>query len=225
LLATLHGHTSAVWGMALEAGGRLLASGSEDGTVRLWELPGGRALATLQGHTSGVYSVALAAAGHLVASASADGTVRLWQAAFASREGNDPQAGGPEDFSQAPAAPPSEWRPLATLWGHTGVVRGVALSADGHLVASGGFDETVRLWESSSAACLRVLRSARRYERVDITGLKGITAAQRQALIALGAVDQSAAQIEPISQASSWRSSASPPRANNSTPRLSARDG
>ena len=119
----------------------------------------------------------------------------------------------------------STGRQLASLRGHTGVVRGVALSADGHLVASGGFDETVRLWESSSAACLRVLRSARRYERVDITGLKGITDAQRQALIALGAVDQSAAQIEPISQASSWRSSASPPRANNSTPRLSARDG
>jgi WD40 repeat protein/transcriptional regulator with XRE-family HTH domain len=170
-LATLHGHTSAVWGMALDARGQLLASGSEDGTVRLWELPSGRPLATLQGHTSGVYSVALAAAGQLLASGSADGTVRLW----------DLPSG----------------RALATLPGHTGVVRGVALSAGGHLIASGGFDETVRLWEASSTTCLHVLRNARRYERVDITGLTGITDAQRQALIALGAVDRSGGPAAP----------------------------
>jgi WD40 repeat protein/transcriptional regulator with XRE-family HTH domain len=171
LLATLHGHTSAVWGMALDAEGQVLATGSEDGTVRLWEVPSGRALGTLQGHTSGVYSVALAATGQLLASGSADGTVRLW----------DLPSG----------------RALATLQGHTGVVRGVALSAGGHLIASGGFDETVRLWEASSATCLQVLRNARRYERVDITGLTGITDAQRQALIALGAEDRSGGPAAP----------------------------
>jgi WD40 repeat protein len=71
------------------------------------------------------------------------------------------------------------------------VVRGVALSADGRLVASGGFDGTVRIWDANTGACLHVLRSPRRYEGVDITGLTGITHAQWQALIALGAVDRS----------------------------------
>ena len=68
----------------------------------------------------------------------------------------------------------------------------MALSADGRLLASGSWDGTVRLWESSSSAYLRALRSDRRYERVDITGLAGVTAAQRAALLALGAIEQQA---------------------------------
>jgi len=86
----------------------------------------------------------------------------------------------------------STGRPLAILQGHTGMVRGVALSADGQLVASGSFDGTVKLWEASSGAILRTLRPERRYERLEITGLTGITDAQRTALLALGAVERRA---------------------------------
>jgi WD40 repeat protein/transcriptional regulator with XRE-family HTH domain len=164
LLADLEGHTSAVWGVALDPGSRMLASGSEDGAIRLWDLTTSQCLATLQGHTNAVYGVALSEGGELLATCGADGTVRLWDTGTA--------------------------RLRVTLRGHAGVVRGVALSADGRLVVSGGFDETVRLWDADRGVCLRVLRSARRYERVDITGLSGITNAQRQALIALGAADR-----------------------------------
>ena len=73
-------------------------------------------------------------------------------------------------------------RLLATLEGHTGPVYGVALSADGGMLATGSVDGTIRLWNPSSGACLRILRTHRRYERVDITGLTGATAAQRAAL-------------------------------------------
>ncbi len=54
-------------------------------------------------------------------------------------------------------------RSLATLHGHTGVVRGVALSADGRLLASGSWDGTVRLWrtEIASAAPAAVLNVSR----------------------------------------------------------------
>jgi hypothetical protein len=135
--------------------------------VRLWEAPSGQPLATLQGHTGLVYGVALSGDGHLLASAGWDGTVRLWEA-------------------------PSG-QPLASLQGHTGLVWGVAFSGDGRLLASGGEDGMVRVWEASSGTCLHTLRRERRYERLDITGLTGVTAAQRAALVSLGAVEQTAA--------------------------------
>ena len=75
------------------------------------------------------------------------------------------------------------------LQGHTSAVRGVALSADGRLLASGSYDGTVKLWEAPSGTCLRTLRGDRRYERLDITGLTGVTEAQRTALLMLGAVE------------------------------------
>src|SRR5438309_2959325 len=59
LLASLHGHAGGVWGVALTADGRLLASGSEDGAVRLLEVLGGRLMATLTGQAGPVYGVAL----------------------------------------------------------------------------------------------------------------------------------------------------------------------
>ncbi len=68
-----------------------------------------------------------------------------------------------------------------TLRGHTGTVWGVVLSADARLLASCSEDAPVRLWEVNSSTCLRILRSDRCYERVDITGLTGVTAAQRGA--------------------------------------------
>ena len=47
----------------------------------------------------------------------------------------------------------------------------------------------MRLWETPGGAQVRTLRAERRYERLDITGLTGITEAQRQALLTLGAVE------------------------------------
>ena len=107
----------------------------------------------------------LSADGKLVVCGSFDGTLRHWQ--------------------------PSTEQPATILHGHVGAVWGVALAADARLLASGGFDGTVRLWDAATGTWLRTGRVDRRYERLDITGLAGITGAQRTALLALGAIDHS----------------------------------
>ncbi len=157
--------------MALSADGELLASGGFDATARLWETGTGRLLATLRGHTAPITAVAISGDGRLLASVSDDATVRVW------------------------AAPSG--LPLTTLRGHVAGLWALALSADGRLLASGSLDGTVRLWEMRSGDCLRTLRADRRYERLDITGLTGITDAQREALLALGAIEQHAPGSEP----------------------------
>jgi WD40 repeat protein len=81
-------------------------------------------------------------------------------------------------------------RPLAALQGHTSTVFAVALSADGRLLASGSGDGTVKLWETEGGACIASLQNELCYECMDITGMSGVTAAQRAALLALGAVDK-----------------------------------
>ena len=70
-------------------------------------------------------------------------------------------------------------------------------SPDGSLLATCGDDGAITIWDLESGQYLRTLRRDRPYERVNITGIRGLTEAQKATLRGLGAVEQEANQPSP----------------------------
>lgn len=124
LRATLQGHVAQINSVAFAPDGRTLATGSNDQTVKVWDLATGNERATLTGHTRVVTSVAFAPDGKTLASASWDGTIKLWHLATG--------------------------KELERSLQHTGSIWSVAFAPDGKLVASGGDDESVKLWNAET---------------------------------------------------------------------------
>lgn len=76
---TLIGHTGQVWTVAYSLDGQMLFSGSDDGTIRQWDVASGECVNTLSGHRDLVRSIALSPDGKLLASGSQDETLKLWE--------------------------------------------------------------------------------------------------------------------------------------------------
>jgi len=162
-LNILRGHVNRVRSVAFSPDGQKLASGSDDQTVRIWDVYTGGCLKILQDHTNSVHSVAFSLDGQTLASGSDDQTIRIW----------DVYTGGC----------------LKILQGHTNRVRSVAFSQDGQTLASGSEDETIKLWDVKTGEYLKTLKAPRPYEGMNITGVTGLTQAQKATLKALGAVE------------------------------------
>lgn len=159
----LQGHSSTIRSLDFHPGGKSLASGSSDCTVRLWDVDTGECFKILPGHSNVVQEVAFSADGQILATASEDTTVKLWHIPIG------------ECFQ--------------TLCGHTAEVFSVSFNPDGKTVVSGSQDETIKIWDVETGECLKTLRSDRPYERMNITGVKGLTTAEITTLKSLGAME------------------------------------
>jgi WD40 repeat protein len=145
-MLTLVGHTSTVWALGVSAKNTgmgkdknrdkyILASGSSDKTVRLWDMPDGKCSRTLIGHTDSVHSLIFLQSGKL-ASGSRDGTVRVWD----TRRGELMQ----------------------TLSGHSHNVYSLAVLTDGRLVSC-CFDNMIRVWDTENGKCVSTLAGHTQY--------------------------------------------------------------
>jgi WD40 repeat protein len=81
LIGTIAGHVGDVYSVSFSSDGSVIASGSEDGTIKLWRVSDGELLHTLEGHTGGVASVSFSPDGRLLISGSYDSTIRIWRMA------------------------------------------------------------------------------------------------------------------------------------------------
>jgi WD40 repeat protein len=78
---------------------------------------------------------------------------------------------------------------LKVLRGHDNWVWSVAYSPDGYRIATASQDETIKLWDAKTGECLKTLPVPKPYEGMNITGVMGLTDAQKATLKALGAVE------------------------------------
>lgn len=152
--------------IAFSPTGRLLAVGSDDAEVRLFDVTAKREIATLKGHAGSVSYVEFSPDGRHLASASLDGTAKLWDVASRkeifslSKHKNSVTCGrfssdgrwlatGSQDGT-AILWDAATGQHLAAFEGHTNAVTSLAFSPDDRRLATGSADATAKLWDLST---------------------------------------------------------------------------
>jgi WD40 repeat protein len=150
--------------------GRQVASGSSNqgqgdkGEVFVWDAHSGQRMHALVGDLGVVSALTWTASGERLISGGSDGMVRWWD------------------------MPREECVRIRKA--HQGTVQALKVNPDDRRLASCGDDRGITLWALERGEPHRTLRRDRPYERLDITGIRGVTEAQKLTLRALGAFEE-----------------------------------
>jgi WD40 repeat protein len=160
---SFEGHQDSVNSVAFSPDGQMIVGGSDDMTLRLWDIQGNSIGQPFQGHQGSVNSVAFSPDGQMIVSGSDDMTLRLWDI-----QGNSigqPFQGHQSSVNSVAFSPDGQMIVSGSddmtlrLWdiqgnsigqpfqGHQGSVNSVAFSPDGQMIVSGSDDMTLRLWD------------------------------------------------------------------------------
>jgi len=162
---SLEGHRGRVMNVAWSPDGTRLASGGGRGSgeIFIWDVQGGERVQSWSDPNVLVYGLAWNPTGEVLVSGGSDGSIRWW----------DVQQG----------------KCLMLRQGHQSAIHSLRASPDGLRLASCGDDNIIQVWDLKSGEQLQTLRRDRPYDRLDISGVKGVSEAQKATLRTLGAIE------------------------------------
>ncbi len=176
-LHTFTGHSDRINSLAFSPDGLTLASGSEDKTIKLWDVRTGKVKNTLTGHSGRINSLAFSPDGLTLAHGSNDKTIKLWDTKTNELKSTLTESGwlnsiqsitfSPDGLTLASSRDPDN---IITLWdvrtgevkntltGYSGRITCVAFSPDGQTLASADQGNTINLWDVGTGERKRTLK-------------------------------------------------------------------
>jgi WD40 repeat protein len=180
---SLTGNSEYVNSLTLSPDGHILAGGSRDSKIYLWNVGTGELIKTLSEHSGGISSIAISPDGKTFASGGDDATIKIWHLATGkllqslavpkradevlsiaiSPDGQTLASGGYRQYKNSGGGSTVYLWDLSSgnlrtqLIGHLGPVYSVAFSPDGQILATGSWDKTIKLWNLETEKLINTL--------------------------------------------------------------------
>ncbi|MCU0546566.1 MAG: trypsin-like peptidase domain-containing protein [Oscillatoriaceae cyanobacterium Prado104] len=158
---------------SIALGATYFATGNSNGTISVWNFPGGQLKTSLQGHSESVNAVAMSADGKVLVSGSDDKTVKFWNletgAVVRTFSGHSDAVSSVVFSPNGQFVASGSWDKTIKIWnaqtgqlvrtltGHSGLVNAVAISSDSKTLASGSKDGSIRLWNLATGQAIRTI--------------------------------------------------------------------
>lgn len=176
-LCTFEGHSKAVYGLSWSKNGKILASGSEDGHIFLWDVVNKQQICKLTGHKQGVYNLCFSPKGDLI-SGGQDNKVRVWRqesgnnwaevgqgfnghsnhvTVVTTTSDGDIIASASKDYKIILWSGDDKMERIKTLHGHIEIIWDMCFTKDGKLLASAASDATIRLWDIAAGETFKII--------------------------------------------------------------------